>query len=307
MVVLFFNLTFLKCLHCTILRWHLFLFSAEDGFLAPYEALLFAVIPRVSPCVMLNVAWNARDRCSILRDWLQSVPSHRIGVALTLVAFQLASLVDIAGLKVSGGHGDEQSYSVLFQPKFQASLWGSESCFRFGGILKLCVGSCSVWCDELCRTKWGHTRFSPKYSICRQHSSLNGRECTAVWSKMDRNCSTVVLLWKGKRPVFLAGGMCLLPWKYSSGFWGDFTPYFITLEGLLCVCSFLVWLPPFLAACPIWSPDSLDFYGLSLLVRLLPIYPWLITFFMLLYTDDHLQVHTITDLRKMFWKEFPTF
>lgn len=115
-----------------------------------------------------------------------SVPSHRTGVALTLLAFQLASLVDIAGLKVSGGHGDEQSYSVLFQPKFQASLWGSESCFRFDGILKLSVGSCSVQCDELCRTEWGHTRLSPNipYVISFWASlDVNAQLCEARWTE----------------------------------------------------------------------------------------------------------------------------
>lgn len=82
-------------------------------------------------------------------------------------------------------------------------------------------------------------------------------------AKRDGNkqaeCCTVVLLCKGKGPDFIVEECVSFPENISSGFGGVFIPYFITLEGLLCVCSFLLRLPRFLAARPIWTPDSQDF------------------------------------------------
>lgn len=134
--------------------------------------------------VMLNLVWNARDSFLILRDWLQSVQSHRICVAGT-PAFQLASLVDIAGWKWVGAMVINRVTQHCFTPDSKQVCGGLSHVFRFDGILKLCVWvlvqstMVSYW--QSSRTDWLLT------GVCCQR-----------WESMNENAQLFGLRWKEK-------------------------------------------------------------------------------------------------------------
>lgn len=248
--------------------------------------------------VMFNLVWNARD--SILRDWLQSVQSHRICVAGT-PAFQLASLVDIAGWKWAGAMVMNRVTQYCFTPDSKQVCGGLSHVFRFDGILKLCVWvlvqSTMVNYWQCSRTDWLLT------GVCCQR-----------WEPMNENAQLFGLRWKETASAaqwhccarqracffFYWRGMCLISWKYSLDPGGAFIPYFITLEGLLCVCSFLLCLPQFLPARPIWSPDSQVFYQL-LLMHLLQVTNIPLIYMFILHKPSFVGpwgIHAITDKKK---------
>lgn len=86
---------------------------------------------------------------------------------------------------------------------------------------------------------------------------------------IDVDAQLCEVRWKETGVLSAAQGLCkgkglFSLWRNVSPFLKIFLrfwrsiPYSITLEGLLCFCSFLLCLPRFLSARPIWSPDSQD-------------------------------------------------
>lgn len=109
----------------------------------------------------------------------------------------------------------------------------------------MCVGSVSVQRGDQDRLKANCPKCSDQYITSAFR--VDGYECTAVWNEMEKNrrlecctvgllCKSLFSLWRNVSPFSL---------KIFLGFWGSI-PYFITVEGLLCFCSFLLRLPPLL-------------------------------------------------------------
>lgn len=119
-------------------------------------------------------------------------------------------------LKVSGGHGDGQSYSVLFHPKFQGSLWGLShvsDLMAFQKLPQLCVWvlvqSAMIGYWQSTRTDWKTTNsHCPNILTSISHQlgesmDVNAQLCEARWKETGVWVLHSGIVVQGKGPVFI--------------------------------------------------------------------------------------------------------
>lgn len=198
-------------------------------------------------------------------------------------------------LKVSGGPWWWAASLTIVSPQIPSRPVGVLVMFPIWWHFKaMCVGSRSVNDGELLTT------WKDRLTVCRQRGESmneNAQLFDVRWKETGSVCCTATLLCSAKGLFFFYWrGMCLISWKYSLDFGGIFIPYFITVEGLLCVCSFLLCLPRFLPARPIWSPDSFISACYSCVYSMWLIDLW---FTCLFFTAVHRNIHATIDKKKL--------